>query len=141
LLTIPGAPQALPLICYEAIFPSDLAPTGARPGWIINVTNDGWFGISTGPYQHFEQARVRAIEQGLPLVRAANTGISGVVDPVGRVISSLPLGREGVLDAPLPRPIGAPLYARLGDTTAFVIIAIALFVVVRRRMSAGAKKI
>jgi apolipoprotein N-acyltransferase len=141
LLTIPGAPQALPLICYEAIFPSEAAPDGTRPGWIINVTNDGWFGISTGPYQHFQQARVRAIEQGLPLVRAANTGISGVVDPLGRVISSLPLGSEGVLDAPLPRPISAPLYARAGDTTAFVIAAVAFFAVVRRRMYAGTKKV
>jgi apolipoprotein N-acyltransferase len=142
LLTIPGAPPALPLICYEAIFPSEAAPSdGARPGWIINVTNDGWFGISTGPYQHFQQARIRAIEQGLPLVRAANTGVSGVVDPVGRVISSLPLGREGVLDAPLPRPITPPLYARTGDTIAFVIVAIGFFAVVRRRLYAGAKKI
>jgi len=141
LLTIPGAPQALPLICYEAIFPSEVTPDGTRPGWIINVTNDGWFGISTGPYQHFQQARIRAVEQGLPLVRAANTGISGVVDPVGRVISSLPLGSEGVLDTPLPRPIGAPLYARVGDTTAFVIVAIAFFAVVRRRMYAGTKKV
>ena len=78
-------------------------PPGERPGWIVNVTNDGWFGISTGPYQHFQQARVSAIELGLPLVRAANTGISAVVDPVGRIVNSLPLGSEGVLDAPLPR--------------------------------------
>src|SRR5579862_9365203 len=113
-MDIPGAPKMLPLICYEAIFSGAAVPAGERPGWMINVTNDGWFGISTGPYQHFQQARVRAIEQGLPLVRAANTGISAVVDPVGRVVSSLPLGREGVLDAPLPRPIGRPLYARLG---------------------------
>jgi apolipoprotein N-acyltransferase len=141
LLTIPGAPPALPLICYEAIFPAEMTTAGERPGWIINVTNDGWFGISTGPYQHFQQARLRAIEQGLPLVRAANTGISAVVDPVGRVISSLPLGREGVLDAPLPRPISPPLYARVGDTTAFVIVAVALFAVLRRRFSAGMKKL
>jgi apolipoprotein N-acyltransferase len=108
---------------------------------MINLTNDGWFGISTGPYQHFQQARMRAIEQGLPLVRAANTGISAVVDPVGRIIAALPLGREGILDAPLPRPLGRPLYARVGDTTAFVMVAIGLFAVLLRRLSGGLKKL
>ena len=95
LMTIPGAPAALPLICYEIIFPGDVTPPGERPGWIVNVTNDGWFGISTGPYQHFQQARVRAIEEGLPLVRAANTGISAVVDPVGRDHQFVAAGRRG----------------------------------------------
>lgn len=141
LLAIPGAPPALPLICYEAIFPADVAATDERPGWMINLTNDGWFGISTGPYQHFQQARMRAIEQGLPLVRAANTGISAVVDPVGRIIAALPLGREGILDAPLPQPLGRPLYARVGDTTAFVMVAIGLFAVLLRRLSGGLKKL
>ena len=141
LLTIPGAPPALPLICYEIIFPDDLAPPGARAGWIINITNDGWFGISTGPYQHFQQARVAAIEEGLPLARAANTGISAVVDPLGRVIASLPLGREGVVDSPLPRPVAAPLYARVGDAPAFIIVAIALLIVVRRRLYSAMIKI
>jgi apolipoprotein N-acyltransferase len=108
---------------------------------MINLTNDGWFGISTGPYQHFQQARMRAIEQGLPLVRAANTGISAVVDPVGRIIAALPLGREGILDAPLPQPLGRPLYARVGDTTAFVMVAIGLFAVLLRRLSGGLKKL
>ena len=95
LIAVPGAPIALPLICYEVIFPGEVMPPGKRPGWIVNVTNDGWFGISTGPYQHFQQARVSAIELGLPLARAANTGISAVVDPVGRIVNSLPLGAEG----------------------------------------------
>ncbi len=138
LIAVPGAPPALPLICYEAIFPGEVMPPGGRPGWIVNVTNDGWFGISTGPYQHFQQARVTAIELGLPLARAANTGISAVVDPVGRVIDSLPLGTEGVLDAPLPRAIGAPIYARFGDALAYIMIAIA-FVAVMRRRRAGTK--
>jgi apolipoprotein N-acyltransferase len=141
LITVPGAPRALPLICYEIIFPGDVAPPGERAGWIVNVTNDGWFGISTGPYQHFEQARVRAIEEGLPLARAANTGISAIVDPVGRVIDSLPLGSEGVLDSPLPRPLAAPIYARVGDAPALMILAIALLLVVRRRLDAGATKL
>jgi apolipoprotein N-acyltransferase len=141
LIAVPGAPIALPLICYEILFPGDETPAGRRPGWIINVTNDGWFGISTGPYQHFQQSRVSAIELGLPLVRAANTGISAVVDPLGRIINSLPLGREGVLDAPLPRPIGTTLYAHLGDAPAGIIIAIVLIAVVRRRLKANAVKI
>ena len=133
LIAVPGAPVALPLICYEVIFAGEVMPPGARPGWIVNVTNDGWFGISTGPYQHFQQARVSAIELGLPLARAANTGISAVVDPLGRVLNSLPLGTEGVFDAPLPRAIGAPIYARFGDAPAFVLVLMALIVVVRRR--------
>ena len=141
LISVPGAPAALPLICYEIIFPGEAIPSGQRPGWIINVTNDGWFGISTGPYQHFQQARVLAIEEGLPVVRAANTGISAVVDPLGRVINSLPLGREGVIDSPLPRPIRAPLYARVGDAPAALMVAIAFFVVVRRRLQATSLKV
>jgi predicted amidohydrolase len=79
-MEIPDAPRALPLICYEAIFPGDVAAGDDRPGWIVNLTNDGWFGISTGPHQHLQQARLRAVEEGLPVVRAANTGISAVID-------------------------------------------------------------
>src|SRR5262249_51106679 len=134
LISVPGAPLALPLICYEIIFPGEIMPEGQRPGWIVNVTNDGWFGISSGPYQHLQQARLRAIEQGLPVVRAANTGISAVIDPVGRIVSSLPLGREGVIDSLLPRPIGPTIYARVGDGPAAMIVAIALVAVVRRRL-------
>jgi len=141
LITVPGAPPALPLICYEIIFPDAVVPRGERPGWIVNVTNDGWFGISSGPYQHFQQARLRAIEEGLPVVRAANTGISAVVDPLGRIINSLPLGSEGVIDSPLPRRIAAPIYARVGDTPAAIIVVIALLVVVRRRLHADMIKI
>ena len=135
LLEVPGAPRALPLICYEIVFPGAVVPgAGARPGWIVNLTNDGWFGNSSGPYQHFQQARVRAIEEGLPLVRAANTGISAVVDPLGRIIRQLPLGAEGVLDALLPRPIGPTLYVRAGDATAAVMLVVAFALVLRRRV-------
>ncbi len=141
IIKVPGAPPALPLICYEIIFPGDVASPDGRAGWMINVTNDGWFGNSTGPYQHFAQARVRSIEEGLPLVRAANTGISAVVDPYGRVINSLPLGREGVLDSPLPQPIAAPIYARVGDGPAFILVAIALLAVIRRRFLSATMKI
>ena len=133
-MSVPRAPSFLPLICYEIIFPGEAVPRGERPGWLVNLTNDGWFGISSGPYQHLQQARVRAIEEGLPLVRAANTGISAVVDPLGRIVNSLPLGTEGVLDAPLPRRIGPTIYARAGDGVAALIFLAAIFVVVRNRM-------
>jgi apolipoprotein N-acyltransferase len=133
-ISVPGAPPALPLICYEAIFPDELMPDGLRPDWMVNVTNDGWFGISSGPYQHFQEARVRAVEQGLPMVRAANTGISAVIDPLGRIVDSLPLGTEGLLTTRLPRPVGSPVYARVGDVPAAMILAIALLAVIRRRL-------
>jgi apolipoprotein N-acyltransferase len=123
----------LPLICYEVIFPDQAVPRGERPGWLLNLTNDGWFGISTGPYQHFQQARVLAIEQGLPLVRAANTGISAVVDPLGRIIKSLPLGTEGILDSALPQPIVSTLYVRVGDFIAYAFVAGALLLALARR--------
>jgi apolipoprotein N-acyltransferase len=132
-LEVPGAPRMLPLICYEVIFPGDVVPRGERPGWMLNLTNDGWFGMSAGPYQHFEQARVRAIEEGLPLVRAANTGISAVVDPLGRVVKALPLGTEGVLDAMLPRPVARTLYARAGDSIAGLMVVAAFLLVVGGR--------
>jgi apolipoprotein N-acyltransferase len=134
-MTVPSAPKMLPLICYEAIFPDAAVPDGERPGWLVNLTNDGWFGISTGPYQHFQQARVRAIEEGLPLVRAANTGISGVIDPVGRVIASLPLGAEGVVDARLPATIAPTLYARYGDAALILFLIAGAIIVVRRRLA------
>ncbi len=103
-LSVPGLPPVAATICYEAIFPGEVLPEGdgPRPNLILNVTNDGWFGQTTGPYQHFAQARLRAVEEGLPLVRAANTGISAVVDPYGRIVDSLPLGVEGILDTELP---------------------------------------
>ena len=133
-MDVPHAPKMLPLICYEAIFPGDAVPPGERPGWIVNVTNDGWFGLSSGPYQHFQQARMLAIAEGLPLVRAANTGISAVVDPVGRIIKSLPLGDEGVLDSPLPRPTGPTIYARTGSIPAILFLVISALAIGRRRL-------
>ncbi|MEJ5080320.1 MULTISPECIES: apolipoprotein N-acyltransferase [unclassified Ochrobactrum] len=92
----------LPLICYEAIFPDELSYTGRKVTAIVNVTNDAWYGDTPGPYQHFRQAQVRSVEQGLPLVRAANNGISAVVDAYGRIIQELPLDAVGVIDAYLP---------------------------------------
>jgi apolipoprotein N-acyltransferase len=139
-MSVPRAPSFLPLVCYEIVFPGQVASRGERAGWMLNLTNDGWFGRSTGPYQHFQQARVRAIEEGLPLVRAANTGISAVVDPLGRVIRSLPLGSEGVLDASLPTALPPTLYARLGDAPVGLIVAVALVLVLRQRRREGSKQ-
>jgi apolipoprotein N-acyltransferase len=132
ILDVPGAPGFLPLVCYEIIFP-EAVPRGERPAWLVNLTNDGWFGMSSGPYQHFQQARLRAIEQGLPLVRAANTGISAVVDPLGRVIESLPLGTDGVLDSRLPRPLPPTPYARTGDLPTGIALLFAIALVWRGR--------
>jgi apolipoprotein N-acyltransferase len=134
-MAIPNAPRALPLICYEAIFPGAVVERNDGPGWIVNLTNDGWFGISTGPYQHLEQARLRAIEQGLPLVRAANTGISAVIDPLGRIVARLGLGIEGILDSSLPSAIAPTFYARYGDIPTAIVVAVALIFVVRRRVA------
>lgn len=124
ILTAPGLPNIAPLICYEAIFSGEVVPAqtgGARPGLLLNVTNDGWFGMTAGPYQHFSQARLRAIEEGVPLVRAANTGISAIIDPYGRVLAQLPLGAEGVLDGVLPERIDPPIFARAPFASAFFI--------------------
>jgi apolipoprotein N-acyltransferase len=133
-MDVAGAPKMLPLICYEAIFPGEAVPPGERPGWLVNVTNDGWFGISSGPYQHFQQARALAITEGLPLVRAANTGISGVVDPVGRIVASLPLGTEGVLDARLPAAGPPTAFLKYGNYILLVLLAGGLAVVGHRRL-------
>ncbi|MFK7743814.1 MAG: apolipoprotein N-acyltransferase [Roseobacter sp.] len=105
----------LPLICYEAVFAHGVNGADTRPDFIFQVTNDAWFGQYAGPQQHLAQARMRAIEQGLPLMRAANTGISAMIDPKGRIIAQLPLGVAGFVDAPLPKPLNKTLYSRTGD--------------------------
>ncbi len=133
-IAVPPAPPMLPLLCYEVIFPGEAVPRGERPGWLLNLTNDAWFGISSGPYQHLQQARVRAIEEGLPLVRAANSGISAVVDPFGRIVRSLPLGSEGVLDSALPRPIAATIYATIGDLWLLIVGVLAFVAPVVMRL-------
>ena len=126
-LDLPGLPPVSPIICYEAIFPGQVVDKEHRPAWLLNITNDGWFGISAGPYQHFAAARLRAIEEGLPLARAANTGITAVVDPFGRVLMQLALGGRGYLDSALPKPISSPTpYALFGNMMAFL----PLFVIV-----------
>ena len=126
---------ALPLICYEAIFPANTR-TDQRPNLLLQITNDAWFGQYVGPFQHLAQARARAIEQGLPLVRAANTGVSAVVAPSGAVTASLGLGQGGHLDAPLPAPLPATLFARTNVWPAIVFSVLALiFLAFWRRQS------
>jgi apolipoprotein N-acyltransferase len=114
LYQVPGAPDVTPLICYEIIFPGAVT-TNHRPGWLVNVTDDSWFGPWAGPKQHLLIARVRAIEEGLPVARDANTGITAMIDPLGRLTAHLDLGRMGVIDTNLPRALPATLYARFGD--------------------------
>ncbi|MCR9109452.1 apolipoprotein N-acyltransferase [Marivita sp. XM-24bin2] len=115
---------ALPLICYEAVFPQDVNGAPERPRMLLQITNDAWFGINAGPQQHLAQARLRAIEQRLPMIRVANTGISAVIDPAGGIVDALPLGRAGFLDVPLPPALSPSLYSRTGDWLALA----ALFV-------------
>jgi apolipoprotein N-acyltransferase len=136
-LAVPGIPLVSPLICYEAIFPNEAVSVHARPEWLLNITNDAWFGDQTGPYQHFHQARLRAIEQGLPLVRAAITGISAIVDARGRVLQRLPLLTAGVLDGPLPPPLPPTLYARYGDGVLLLQLLAALALLVGARWRQG----
>jgi apolipoprotein N-acyltransferase len=134
-LSIPGLPPVAATICYEAIFSGDVLPEGPRPRVLLNVTNDAWFGQTPGPYQHFAQARLRAVEEGLPLVRAANNGISAVVDPYGRVLGALPLGADGVLDSDLPEAIAPPLQRGLGSSflTGMVLACFILPLIARRQ--------
>jgi len=122
---IPNAPAVGPLICYEILFPGAVTAS-QRPGWFVNVTDDSWFGPSTGPYQHLLTARVRAIEEGLPVARAANTGISAVIDSLGRIRASLALGKTGIVDSPLPRALAATPYVRFGDLGFFLMLGLCL---------------
>jgi apolipoprotein N-acyltransferase len=125
-LAIPGAPPASPLICYEIIFPDAVTEPNTRPGWLLNLTNDAWFGTSAGPYQHFHQAELRAVEQGLPVVRAANTGISAIIDPYGRIVAALGLEQEGVVDGVLPRALPPTPYVRWGRLIETLVLVFAL---------------
>jgi apolipoprotein N-acyltransferase len=125
ILKVAGLPSIGPLICYEAIFPAAVIQGSERPRVLINVTNDGWFGQTTGPHQHLHQARVRAVEEGLPIIRAANNGISAVIDARGRILGSLGLDVRGTIDSAMPSAIAPPLYARYGDWIFLLLFAVA----------------
>lgn len=130
LLDLPGLPPFAPQICYEIVFPDEAVDrTAPRPHWLLALTNDGWFGESSGPQQHFASARMRTVEEGAPLVRAANTGISAVMDAYGRVTHRLELGERGVIDAGLPPPSLSPtLFSRCGNIAAvFPVLLAVLF--------------
>jgi apolipoprotein N-acyltransferase len=131
-VTLPGLAPFSPSVCYEAIFPGAAIDRAARPAWIFNVTNDAWYGRSSGPYQHFAIARTRAVEEGLPLVRVANNGISGVVDPTGRVLARTNLDDVTYADIALPAAAPPTLYARFGDLIFLALLVIGCVPVVLR---------
>ncbi|MDP7600982.1 MAG: apolipoprotein N-acyltransferase, partial [Rhodospirillales bacterium] len=117
-IAVPGLPPVSPLICYEAIFSGQVVPPHnldhPRPSWLLNLSNDAWFGTSSGPYQHLAAARLRAVEEGLPLVRVANTGISAVVDGYGRTRKRSRLNERAIIDAKLPAALKNPtLFSRI----------------------------
>jgi apolipoprotein N-acyltransferase len=132
-VVLPGLPAFSPDVCYEAIFPGAVVDERARPAWILNVTNDAWYGRSSGPYQHFAIARTRAIEEGLPLVRVANNGISGVIDPIGRIVARTGLNDITYADVALPTAAPPTLYATAGDWIFLAMLMLGLTPVLRRR--------
>jgi apolipoprotein N-acyltransferase len=125
-LRLPGLPAIGPLICYEAIFPAQVVRPGDRPALLVNITNDSWFGDSAGPRQHLASARMRTVEEGLPMLRAANTGVSAVIDAHGRLMASLGLGSTGVLVAEIPGALPPTLFGRLGLAAPLVLATISL---------------
>lgn len=126
-LDLPGLPPVSPLICYEIIFPGQVTDGTGRAAWLLNLTNDGWYGKTAGPHQHFVSARTRALEQGVAVVRVAGTGISGIIDAYGRVTARLALGEKGFVDGDLPAPARRPtVYALSGDGPVLALAVAAL---------------
>ncbi len=143
LLRVPGLPPVVPAVCYEAIFSGAVVPPGdegMEQGVILNVSDDGWFGRTAGPYQHLAQARLRAIEQGLPLIRAANTGVSAIVDPYGRILEELPLGEAGVLDGFLPKSIAPTLFSETERFITPVLVGLLLTGIFLMRYRVGRRR-
>jgi apolipoprotein N-acyltransferase len=127
-MSLPGAPAFSPLICYEIIFPGAVVPNSPRPGFMLNLTNDAWFGRTPGPYQHLYQARVRAVEEGLPLVRSANTGISAVTDAYGRIVASTKLEEKRAFEARLPVALASPPAAKYANIIVICLILGCFFI-------------
>jgi apolipoprotein N-acyltransferase len=134
-LTPGGLPAFSPLICYEVIFPAAVVDPASRPAWIVNITNDAWFGFSAGPYQHLASARLRAVEEGLPLARAAQTGVSALFDARGRELIRLGLGEAGSVSAPLPAQLPVTIFAKFGSIPSLACAMLMLLVVAFRRKS------
>ncbi len=134
-LNVPGLPPAAPLVCYEVIFPGAVMPEGPRPQLMLNLTNDAWFGETPGPYQHFAQARMRAIEEGMPLIRAANSGISAIIDPLGRIVAYAPLGTRALVDGPLPQALKTQPFAAVHMYKIVFFLLLASFVLACIRLS------
>lgn len=142
ILSVRGLPDALAMVCYEAIFPNEgrvREGDTANVGYILNLTDDGWFGRTAGPYQHFAQARLRAVELGLPLLRVSNTGISAVVDARGRINDQTPLGAEALLDAALPGALPPTWQAHWGAASFAALWALTLLAAARARFLRGAQ--
>jgi apolipoprotein N-acyltransferase len=139
-LDLDGLPPVSPLVCYEVIFPGNVTADDARPAWLFNLTNDAWFGDSSGPYQHLAAAQLRAVEEGLPVIRVANTGISAVIDSRGRILAFLPLGTEGVIDHPLPGALPRTIFAGYGHLPVLTIsvMGLAAGYLTRRTLSKNA---
>lgn len=125
--------RGLPLICYEVVFSHGVNKLSERPAFLLQITNDAWFGQNVGPQQHLAQARMRAIEQGLPLMRAANTGISAMIDPRGRILASVAMDTAGYVDAPLPAASAATLYSQFGDWPVITTLLLGIFLAKRTR--------
>lgn len=136
----PGAPGFLPLICYEIIFPERPEDEGGRPGWIVNISDDSWFGTTLGPHQHMHQARLRAVQEGLPVVRVTTTGVSGVIDAYGRVRAVIPLGVEGVIEAQLPIELMQPMGVLMGSWLSWMLSLVTALVACLARFGLISRK-